>query len=303
MTTSEKFNNVLISGSSGLIGSALRRHLSADGFQVYGLSRSDSSEPFYYDQQSGRMHLDPDIPLAAVINLAGVSLAEGRWNHRRKQLIKDSRVLTTQRLSEALIELPQPPATLLSASALGYYGDTASEVAYESTPAGDSFLADVSVAWEQATEAAKAQGIRTVNLRFGLVLSTSGGVLPNFILPLRLAAVGRVGDGRQYLSWIHIEDCVRVIRLALGTGDLSGPVNVVSNHAVTNDEFTRSVSRALGRPRLPPLPATVVKLLFGEMGEEALLASGRIKSQVLDARQFVFQYPHLDQALEALLKS
>lgn len=293
--------HILITGASGLIGSALHPRLEQQGYRVHVLSRRDSKAPFYYDQDTGRMHLAQDIPLTGVVNLAGASLADGRWSKRRKQLIMDSRVLTTEHLCEALAALPTPPEVLISASAIGYYGDTGSDQVDEDSGAGKTFLADVSIGWEQATEAAKAAGIRVVLPRFGLVLSPEGGVLPNFILPGRLAAVGRVGSGRQFISWISLDDCVAVLCRFLETPAISGAVNVVSNHAVTNAEFTRAVATALHRPRLPPLPAFAVRLLFGQMGEEALLASSRVHSQRLPELGIELQYPQLDKALAYLL--
>jgi len=301
--TTDTANNrhILITGASGLIGSALRARLEELGYRVHALSRRDSSAPFFFDQTTGRMHLTPDIPLYGVVNLAGASLAEGRWTNRRKQLVMDSRVLTTEHLGQALAALPARPEVLVSASAIGFYGDTGSSQVDEDSAAGDTFLAEVAVGWEQATEAAETAGIRTVHARFGLVLSPEGGVLPNFILPGRLAAVGRVGSGRQFISWIALDDCVDILCLFLETPAITGAVNVVADPAVTNAEFTRAVAAALHRPRLPPLPAFVVRLLFGQMGEEALLASSRVHSRRLPELGIELRYPQLDQALAHLL--
>ena len=300
-TDSATGKNILITGASGLIGSALGAQLRERGYRVHALSRRDSSAPFYFDQAAGRMHLSPDIPLYGVVNLAGASLADGRWTNRRKQLIMDSRVLTTEHLCQALATLPSRPEVLISASAIGFYGDTGSRQVDEDSAAGDTFLAEVSVGWEQATEAANAAGIRTVHSRFGLVLSPKGGVLPNFILPGRLAAVGRVGDGRQFIAWIALDDCVDVLCRFLEMPAITGAVNVVADPAVTNAEFTRAVAAALHRPRLPPLPAFVVRLLFGQMGEEALLASSRVHSRRLPELGIELRFPTLEAALAHLL--
>ncbi len=294
-------NNVLISGLSGLVGSALQRALTARGYTVYGLDRYDHTAPFYYDQQRDELRLADHIPLRAVINLAGASLADGRWSAKRKQVLYNSRILTTRSLADKLTTLSQPPACFLSASAMGYYGQTDTQPVNEHSPAGDDFLATIARDWEAATESAQAAGIRTVLLRFGLVLSSSGGVLPNFILPGRLAAVGRIGSGKQYLSWISLPDCINLILHLLEADDFTGPLNLVSNNEVSNSDFTARLATALNRPRLPPLPAPVVKLLFGEMGEATLLSSARVKSTRQAELGFTPAHAELDEAFSALL--
>ncbi|GAB5501123.1 MAG: hypothetical protein PsegKO_34340 [Pseudohongiellaceae bacterium] len=293
--------NVLITGASGLIGSALHSELESRNFRVYALDRHDSAAPFHYDQQARKMHLDPDIPLFAVINLAGANLADGRWNDQRKQTILHSRTHTTADLCDALVKLPQRPEVLLSASAMGYYGDTGERQVDENSPAGDDFLAEVAKQWEAATEAARASEIRTVHMRFGLVLSPAGGVLPNFILPFRLAAVGTVGSGRQYLSWISLPDVLQVILRFLEDDSLNGDFNLVSGQPITNREFSRTLARALRRPRLPPLPAPIIRLMFGEMGDAALLGSNRVVSVRLPEEGITIQHPDLDTALQQVL--
>lgn len=293
--------NVLISGASGMIGSALGDALRARGYRVYALDRHDASAPFHYDQSARQMHLDPDIALTAAVNLAGANLADGRWTEARKQTILSSRSHTTADLCAALATLPQPPAVLLSASAMGYYGDTGDNQVDESSPAGNDFLADVARQWEDATRAARDAGIRTVHMRFGLVLSPDGGVLPNFILPLRLAAVGRVGSGRQYLSWISLPDALQVILRLLADASMDGAFNLVSGNPVTNNDFSKTLAQVLRRPRLPPLPAAVVRLLFGEMGDAALLGSNRVVSTRLPAAGISLAHPDLRTALRNIL--
>lgn len=293
--------NILITGISGLVGSALRQCLSEHGYTVYGLDRYDHTAPFYYNQTRGIMTFSENIPLEAVINLAGASLASGRWNAQRKKQIYDSRILTTQHLCERLAALPTPPAVLLSASAMGYYGQTGAQIVDEDSPVGTDFLASIAHDWEAATGSAQQAGIRTVFLRFGLVLSMNGGVLPNFILPGRLAAVGRIGDGQQYLSWISLPDALQTIMLLLSDKTFSGPINLVSNHELTNREFTSQISKALGRPRVPPLPAAAVKLLFGEMGEATLLSSSRVHSKRFSELGFAPTHEELPSALQVLL--
>lgn len=290
--------NILITGASGMIGSALSEHLEDLGYRCFALHRDDNNAPFHYDQNAEELTLSTEIPLRAVINLAGANLADGRWTASRKRLILESRRETTRRLSAAMSALPRPPELFLSASAVGFYGDTGAQTVDENDANGDGFLARVSLEWEEAAALAAAQGIRTVIMRLGLVLSADGGILDKFVLPMGLAAVGRVGDGRHYMSWISLRDVLSTVASLLEHPDAAGPINLVSNSEVTNDEFTRCVASALGRPRLPPLPAPVVRLLFGEMGDEALLGSNRVRTRRLEELGITLQ----DQALAATLE-
>jgi len=295
--------NILITGASGLIGSALRVRLEDLGYTVHALDRHNSDAPFHYDQPARQMRLDPAIPLTAVINLAGANLAKGRWTDARKKTILHSRTHTTADLCAALAELPQRPRVLLSASAMGYYGDTGKNVVDENSPEGSDFLAEVSVQWEAATEAARNCDVRTVHMRFGLVLSPAGGVLPNFILPLRLAAVGTVGSGQQYMSWISLPDALQIILRMLEDDSLSGGFNLVSGTPVTNRDFSRTLASVLRRPRLPPLPAPIVRLMFGEMGDTALLGSNRVVSARLPDAGIQMEHPDLRSALQQVLST
>ncbi len=242
------------------------------------------------------MQLSQEIPLLAVINLAGANISDGSWTEARKREILESRQHTSEDLCQALAALPQPPGVLLSASAMGYYGDTGASIADESSPAGDDFLAGIARHWEAATRAAEEAGIRTVHMRLGLVLSREGGILANFILPLGLAAVGRVGSGRQYMSWISLPDVVQIVMTLLTDEEVSGPINLVSEQAVQNHEFSRCLAATLGRPRLPPLPAFVVRLMFGEMADGALLVSNRVQSLRLPELGIKLQHPDLASA-------
>lgn len=293
--------HILITGASGLIGTALQPALRAAGYTVHKLSRRDPQAPFYYDQSQRRMQLAADIPLHGVINLAGANISDGRWTASRKQEIIESRSHTTEDLCKALTEQQWRPRVLLSASAMGFYGDTGSNTADETSPAGNDFLAEVARKWEAATDPAIKAGIRTVHLRFGLVLSTAGGVLPNFILPLRLAAVGRVGNGQQYMSWISLADAVNCIMRLLEDDEVSGAINLVSEQPIQNRDFSRILGQRLGRPRLPPLPAFMVRLMFGEMGDGALLVSNRVLSLRLPELGYPLQHPDLETALQAIL--
>ncbi len=291
--------NILITGSSGLIGSALSKHLERLNYRVYPLRRNTQEGPFYYCQDKDFVHLSPDIPLHGVVNLAGANISDRRWNATRKRVIQDSRCTGTRLLTQALAQLPHKPAVLLSASAIGFYGDTGQDWVDEDSPAGDDFLARLASDWEQATQPAQEAGIRTAHLRFGLVLSPDGGVLKNFILPLRLACVGRIGGGDQFMSWIAIDDAVATIDHLLHDETLAGPFNLVSD-AVSNERFSAALARALRRPRLPPLPAAVLRVMFGEMADAALLASSRVRSKKLPGLN-LGQSPGLEAVLERIL--
>ncbi|MFT6093581.1 MAG: hypothetical protein ACJA2Q_001481 [Pseudohongiellaceae bacterium] len=294
--------NILITGASGMIGKALTKSLSASGYRVYPLlrnSRLDGS--FYYDEQAGAVHLDPKIPLYAVINLAGANISDTRWNDARKEEIISSRELLTKALSESLAKLSKKPAVYLSGSAIGYYGPTPTSYATEASAAGTDFLAEVAKRWESATSTAISSGIRTIHMRFGIVLSVTGGVLKNFLLPMRLAVVGAIGSGQQKISWMSIHDVVRLIELGLADEKLRGPINFVSNSAATSDEFSQALSSASGRFRLPKIPAPVARLMFGEMADAALLASSDVRSTKHDEMVFELQHPNLEAALKHLL--
>jgi uncharacterized protein (TIGR01777 family) len=293
--------NILITGATGMVGSALTRSLSESGYQVYSLLRNSTAGPFYYDEQAGVVHLDPEIPLYAVINLAGANISDKRWNKARKEEIILSRELLTRALSESLANLHKKPDVYLSGSAIGYYGPTPACYANEASPAGTDFLAEVATRWENATSAATTSGIRTINMRFGIILSVTGGVLKNFLLPMRLAVVGAIGSGQQKISWMSIHDVVRLIELGLTDEKLKGPINFVSNNAVTSDEFSLALSRASGRFRLPKIPAPVARLMFGEMADAALLASSDIRSSKHNEMVFELQHPELEAALKHLL--
>lgn len=300
MTSDSSNKNILITGASGLIGSALQEYLTGAGYRVFALERHGGNGPFVFDQDNERMDLDASIPLAAVINLAGAGIADGRWTEKRKQEIWDSRIRTTTLLCEALAQLPHKPEVLISASAIGFYGKQCRQPADEESPAGDDFLANLSVAWEQAADAATQSGIRTVKLRFGLVLSDKGGVLENLVLPLKLAVVGRLGDGTHLQSWIGLADALSIISGCIENRNFSGPLNAVAPEVVTNREFARSLSKALSRPQLPPLPAAVVRVMFGEMADAALLASANINSKRIAELGVSLQHPALGEALQAI---
>jgi uncharacterized protein (TIGR01777 family) len=294
--------NILITGATGMIGSALSSHLTQSGYQVYALSRSDSAAPFYYDQRNNVVHLSDDIPLHGVINLAGANISDGRWSERRKRLILESRSLTTQALSRAIASARSKPECLLSASAIGFYGDTGDNIVDERSAKGDGFLADVSLQWEEGTSAAEAAGVRVVHMRFGLVLSPTGGVLKNFILPLGLACVGTVGSGKQFMSWVSLDDVLACIHALVKNGEFSGNVNIVSHDPCSNSHFMSVLAETLVRPKLPRLPSSVVRLMFGEMADGALLLSSRVASHRLSELDVDLRHPSLELALTSLLR-
>jgi uncharacterized protein len=306
---------VLVSGSSGLVGSALRPALSRAGHRVGRLVRSGVSvgeagtgpavrlgaDDVTWDPIGGSLDAARLEGLDAVVNLAGASIAHGRWTAARKETIRRSRVDTTQLLSATLATLARPPKVMVSASAVGYYGDRGEELLDESAARGRGFLPALCVAWESATERAEKRGIRVVHLRFGVILSATGGALAKMLPPFRLGLGGNLGSGRQYVGWIAMDDAIGAIQHALARDSLRGPVNVVSPTPVTNGEFTRALGRALRRPTVLPLPAFAARLLFGEMADALLLASGRVSPAALRASGYRFQHPDLDAALRHLL--
>jgi uncharacterized protein len=299
--------NILISGSSGLVGSALSTALQSQGHTLARLVRRSADHTrreVYWDPEQGSIDKTPlvDIAPEVVINLAGENIAGGRWNARRKAAIRNSRVNGTHILSQALASLDPKPKVLLCASAVGYYGDRGEEVLLENSGPGNNFLAKVCQDWELATEPARQAGIRVVNIRIGVVLSKKGGALKKMLLPFRLGMGGVMGNGRQYFSWITLEDLVRVFLFAMTHPEISGPVNAVAPHPVTNRQFTKALGKALFRPTLIPMPASTARLVLGEMADELLLASARVQPGVLDGAGFQFNHTQILPALRAVLK-
>jgi uncharacterized protein (TIGR01777 family) len=294
---------VLVSGSSGLIGAALCPFLAASGYQVTRLIRGASSE-------EGQISWDPTKPTApesvsgfdAVVHLAGESIV-GRWTDAKKAAIRHSRVAGTKNLAKALAEAPQRPRVFISASAIGYYGNRGQETLREDSPVGRGFLADVCREWEFATNAAADAGIRSAQTRFGIVLSKAGGALTKMLPPFRLGIGGNMGNGRQWWSWIDLEDVVGTIEHVIKTGSLRGAVNVVSPNAVTNAEFTKTVASVLSRPAVFPMPAFAARLALGQMADDLLLASQRVEPARLVASGYVFKQPNLRQSLQAILSA
>ncbi|MDZ7269076.1 MAG: TIGR01777 family oxidoreductase [candidate division KSB1 bacterium] len=295
---------VLVTGSTGLIGSALITALHAQGHQVVRLVRQPvvSNEPAVkWDPAAGTIDAAGLEGLDAVVHLAGESIAS-RWTAAKKRRIRDSRVAGTQLLAQTLAALKQPPRTLISVSAIGYYGDRGDMILREDSGPGTGFLAETSVAWEQAAQPAVQAGIRVAHPRIGIVLTTAGGALQQMLLPFRLGIGGVLGSGKQYWSWIAFEDVIGGLLYALHNENLRGPFNLVAPQPVTNREFTKTLGRVLARPTFLPAPEFALRLLLGEMAEGLLFASARVEPAKLLDMGYRFRYPALEEALRALFR-
>jgi len=294
---------VLLTGSSGLIGQAALASLSAEGHKVVCLTRPQSrarGRHISWDPSAGTINTDDLEDFDAVVHLAGESIV-GLWTPEKKARILESRVKGTRLLCESLAHLRDRPLVIVSASAIGFYGDRGDEVMNEESSEGSLFLSKVANAWEAATEPARRNGIRVVNLRIGFVLSKAGGGLGTMLLPFKLGIGGRVGSGRQYLSWIAIDDVVGAISHAILSDALRGPVNAVAPQPVTNREFTETLGRVLWRPTIFPLPVFAAHLMMGEMADNLLLASTRVEPTRLLESGYEFRYPQLKGALRHVL--
>jgi uncharacterized protein (TIGR01777 family) len=295
---------IAITGSTGLVGNALIAAVTADGHTVRRVVRKPANrgeQEIRWDPAAGTIDAAAFQGVDAVVHLAGESVAARRWTPGVKQAILDSRVRGTKLLCDTLASLAVKPSVLVSASAIGYYGDRGDERLDESSLPGTNFLADVCQQWEAATNAARDANIRVVNLRIGVVLSAKGGALTSMLTPFKLGVGGVLGDGRQYFSWITLDDLVRVIQFALNASALSGPVNGVTPQPVTNREFTKTLGRVVHRPTIFPMPAFAARFAFGEMADELLLASARVEPRALSAARFEFAYPQLEPALRHVL--
>jgi len=294
---------IVVSGSSGTIGSALVPLLTDKGHSVTRLVRSkpeDTAAAIGWDPIAGAIDTAGLEAHDGVVHLAGESIA-GRWTAARKAKIRDSRVRGTRLLAEALAALRQPPKVLVCASALGYYGDRGDLLLKEDVGSGTGYLAEVCRQWEAAAQPASDKGIRVVHLRIGIVLSPRGGALKEMLTPFKMGVGGRLGSGKQVQSWIAVDDVAGAILHALTTESLRGPVNTASPNPVTNREFTKTLGRILGRPTIFPMPAFAARLALGEMAEELLLASQRLDAGKLLASGYQFRHPDLEAALRHLL--
>lgn len=296
---------ILVTGASGLIGTQLCAFLSTGGHEVSVLTRSPAKIPLYreilWDIQKRQLDASHLEGLDAVIHLAGENIAGGRWTSEVKEKIKQSRVQGTSLLAGALAGLAQPPKVFVSASASGFYGDRGAELLTEQSPPGTGFLPETSVAWEAAARPAAEKGIRVVYPRFGIVLSPAGGALEKMLTPFRLGTGGIVGSGKQYWSWIAVDDVIYGLHELLQNDVYVGPVNFSTPLAPTNREFTHVLGEVLSRPTFVPAPAFALRLMFGEMADALLLASTRMDPKQLAQHNFRFEYPDLHQSLKHLL--
>lgn len=303
-TAKAALRRTLVTGASGLVGQALTAHLGAAGYEVHTLGRGPAKgeRQHSWDPATGTLAAADLEGLDSVVHLAGESIAEGRWTEAKMARIRDSRVVGTRLLCERLAELEHKPKVLVCASAIGFYGDRGEELLHEGSAPGTGFLVDVCQEWEDACAPAREAGIRVVSVRIGVVLSRKGGALAKMLLPFQLGVGGNIGNGKQYMSWIELQDLVSVLEHSIECESLSGPVNAVAPVAATNAEYTRALGRALGRPTIFPVPAFAARLAFGKMAEHLLLASTRVEPRALRASGFHFQHPELDDALRAALK-
>jgi uncharacterized protein (TIGR01777 family) len=295
---------IVIAGASGLIGQALAAALRERGDQVLRLVRrpAAAADEIQWDPAAGKIDGGRLAGCDAIVNLAGENIAGGRWTARRRERIFRSRVEATRTLVQAIGAMARRPAVLVNASAVGFYGDRGDERLAETSAIGHGFLPEVTLAWETHAEGAKRFGVRTVLARFGVVLATEGGALAKMLPAFRFGLGGPLGNGRQWMSWIALEDAVAALVGAIDRAEWAGAVNVVAPGPVTNAEFTRALGAALRRPAFLPVPAFVLRLLFGQgLADEALLGSTRAEPRVLTAAGFRFRHPELAGALAAIL--
>jgi uncharacterized protein (TIGR01777 family) len=293
--------NVLISGATGLIGSSLTQELEAGGHSITRLTRSPRGEnDIRWDLDAGTIEGSLEGH-DAVVHLAGESIADGRWTSSKKERIMQSRKKGTRLLAEAVAGLPTPPRVMVSASAVGYYGDRGNELLREDSRPGSDFLAELCKAWEAAADPAREAGIRVVHTRFGIVLSPKGGALGTTLPIFKLGGGGRIGSGRQWWSWVALDDVVGTIHHALENDSVEGPVNVGSPNPLTNAEYTRVLGKVLNRPTVLPVPAPAIRLVLGGIADALLLASQRMEPAKLKVTGYEFRYPELEDALRHLL--
>jgi len=300
---------ILVTGSTGLVGSALVRELKQAGHTVCRLVRPQTNAAAIRGNEGFDVTWDPvtgelggaAVGADAVVNLAGASIAGGRWTAERKTLLRSSRVDTTHALVNALAKMAARPRVLVSASAIGFYGTRGEEVLNEDSVPGNDFLSELARDWEREAEKAEALGIRVVLPRMGVVLAREGGALPQMAKPFRMGVGGKVGSGQQWMSWISLEDVIAVYRLALENGNVRGAVNVVAPQPVRNAEFTRELAKALHRPALFPAPAFALRLMLGEMADALLLSSQRVVPTRLEKLGYKFLHASLGPTLSQLL--
>jgi len=295
---------IAVSGASGLVGTELVEVLRSRGYEPLRLVRREprGADEVRWDPADGSIDLQGLAGITGAVHLAGDNVASGRWTEAKKASIRDSRVQGTELLAGALAQISPRPKVLVSASAVGFYGSRGAEPVDETGSLGDGFLASVCAEWERATRAASSAGIRVVNARIGVVLAADGGALAKMKMPFLLGLGGRIGDGRQYMSWITLSDVVSALVFALGRDDLEGPVNLVAPTPVTNADFTATLGRVLRRPTLIPVPKFALRLGAGaEMADEMLIGGSRVIPAALRAHGFEWEHPTLEPALRSLL--
>lgn len=297
--------NILITGSTGLIGSSLGTLLVRQNHHIIHAVRKPpaSEDQVFWNPGTFTMDSKAFDGVDAVVHLAGESITGGRWTAEKKRRIRESRIRGTRLLSETMAGLSTPPKVFVSTSAVGYYGDRGDEALDEASGPGTGFLADVCREWEDATGPAREKGIRTVILRLGIVLSATGGALARMLPVFRLGLGGKIGGGRQFMSWIALQDLTEIILYVIDTESLHGPVNAVSPNPVTNRKFAKTLSRVLSRPAFFSLPGAAARLAFGEMADALLLASARVLPSRLQAEQYPFRFAHLENALRDTLRN
>ncbi len=301
---SDGITKILISGSTGLIGQALSSYLSTGGHQVVRLVRTsdlDDEGTIFWDPLNHIIDIESLEGFDYVIHLAGENVGESRWTKKKKGRISDSRINGTKFLTESLSHLKCPPKALLCASATGYYGDAGNDLVNEQSPNGAGFLAQVVENWEQSTQSATGQGMRVVNLRFGVVINPMGGALKKLLMPFKLGFGGKIGHGKQYMSWISLDDAICAIHHLMINSTVEGPINIASPNTVTNEEFTRQLGATLNRPTVATIPAFIIKIMFGQMGKETILASTRVDSTKLSQSGYTHIFSHIEEALNHYL--
>lgn len=297
---------VAITGASGLVGTALQERLRGDGYELCVLSRGrkrgvSGAKEIVWDPAGGTVEEGGLEGARAVVHLAGENIAGGRWTAAFKERVRKSRTDGTGTIARAVAAMASPPEVLVCASAIGWYGDTGDAVVTEEAPPDPGYLGKVCQEWEAAADPAREAGIRVVHLRIGVVLDRAGGALAKMYWPFWFGGGGVVGSGDQWMSWVDLHDVVGAVVFAIETPELAGPANTVAPHPETNRAFTKKLGKAMGRPTIFPLPAFVVRTVFGEMGESLLLGSTRVKPAVLEEKGFEWRYPDLESSLKRAL--
>jgi uncharacterized protein len=304
MSDSLQGKTIVVTGATGLVGAPLVAALESAGATIIrGVRRPvrDATREMRWDAERGEIDAAKLEGAMAVVHLAGENIAGRRWTDQFKRELRDSRVKGTRLIAEAIARSSNRPQAFICASAIGYYGNRGNEVMTEASTPGNDFLADLCRDWEAVSQQARDAGVRVANARIGVVLSTKGGALKKMLTPFKLGLGGKIGDGRQYMSWVALDDVVAALKFLVATPTISGPVNLTAPNPATNAEFTKTLGRVLSRPTIFPMPAFAARLAFGEMADALLLSSTRVAPAVLEAAGFRFQYPLLEPALRHLL--